>query len=239
MKRALVLRAACAIIGMAFSGCSSSNPTLPPGVTLRDSGLGERGIVHEPDTSPLVSEAGALGDRPGKDANAAAGDVPLIADTTMGIDSPPASTVTVTILSPAAVAGDDGGASDGGASLPPVISKSDRLAPTVQVVVQSQGGDPTLDVITLVKATIVSTSSKSPSGTITLNQTQYSVVPESGSKVYIFAETPFDLSSVAGTITTCKSPPPRPGAPQARPRFASTLMVVQSSPSCSRPMRPT
>lgn len=199
MKRALVLRAACAIIGMAFSGmgCSSSNPTLPPGVTPRDSGLGERGIVHEPDAWPLASEAGTLGDSLGKDANAAASDVPSVADSTTGIDSPPAPTVTVTILSPAAVGGDDGGASDGGASSPPVVAKSDRFAPTVQVEVQSQGGDPTLDVVTLVKATITSASSKTPSGTITLNQTQYSV-PEVGSKVYIYADTPFDLSGVAG-----------------------------------------
>ena len=202
MKRALVLRAACAIIGMAFSGCSSSNPTLPPGVAPLDSGLGERGIIHEPDTrppAPPASEAGAPYDGAGKDGKDAAAsdvalsDVSLIADATTGMDSPPPSKVTVTILSPAAIPG-----ADGGASTPPVAAKADRFAPTVQVEVQSQGGDPTLDVVTLVKATILGVGSKTPSGTVNLNQTQYSVVPESGSKVYIYADTPFDLSGVAG-----------------------------------------
>ena len=195
MKRALVLRAACAISGMAFWGmaCSSSNPTLPPGVTPIDSGLGERGIVHETDTRQPLSEAGELDGGSAKDARDAARDVPLTADTTAGVDSPPVSKVTVTILSPAAVTG-----VDGGAPTSPVVAKSERLAPTVQIEVQSMGGDPTLAAITSVRATIVSASSKSPSGTINLNQTQYSVVPESGSKVYIYADTPFDLSAIAG-----------------------------------------
>jgi hypothetical protein len=122
-------------------------------------------------------------------ARDAAKDSPLAGDgAETGIDTSPASMVTVTILDPAAVPGADGGVSD-----PPVVAKSDRLAPTVQVEVQSMGGDPTLDVVTQVKATIVSVSTKSPSGTISLNQTQYSVVPESNSKVYIYADTPFDL----------------------------------------------
>jgi hypothetical protein len=200
MKRALVLRAACAIIGTALSvlACSSSNPTLPPGVIPLDSGHGERGIVHEPDTMQSASEAGTLDEGSAKDAQDATRDVPILADATAGIDSPPASTVTVTILSPAAVGPADAGAADGGASIPPVIGKSDRLAPQVQVVVQSLGGDPTLDVVTLVKATLLAAGGTSPIATITLNQTQYSVVPESGSKVYIYADTPFDLSGIAG-----------------------------------------
>jgi hypothetical protein len=200
MKRALELRAACAIIGTALSllACSSSNPTLPPGVTPLDGGRGERGIVHEPDTLQPTSEAGTLDEGSAKDAQDATRDMPILADATAGIDSPPASTVTVTILSPAAVSPADAGAADGGASTPPVIGKSDRLAPQVQVAVQSQGGDPTLDVVTLVKATLLAAGATSPIATITLNQTQYSVVPESGSKVYIYADTPFDLSAIAG-----------------------------------------
>ena len=56
MKRLLVLRAACAIVGTAFSvlACSSSNPTLPPWVTPLDSGLDERVIIQQ------GTEAGAL-----------------------------------------------------------------------------------------------------------------------------------------------------------------------------------
>ncbi|HEX7506864.1 MAG TPA: hypothetical protein VF550_08830, partial [Polyangia bacterium] len=195
MKRALVLRAACAIIGTAISGlaCSSSNPTLPPGVEPLDSGPSERGIAHIPDAPPpAVIEAGTE-DQDARDG-ASAKDVPSTSDAaTNAIDSAPVSKVTVSILDPAASSG-----ADGGAASPPVVAKADRLAPTVQVQVDSLGGDPTLDVVTSVKATLLSVGSKSPIATITLNQTQYSVVPESGSKVYIFAETPFDLSSVAG-----------------------------------------
>ncbi len=200
MKRASVLRAACAIVGAAVSvlACSSSNPTLPPGVIPLDSGLGERGIASQPDTLLEGIEAGSVDtsvrDGANDEARDVAKDSPLPADSAeAGIDASPPSTMTVTILSPVASPGVDGGASD-----PPVISKSDRLAPTVQVEVHSMGGDPTLDVVTQVKASIVGESSKSTGATISLNQTQYSIVPESGSKVYVYADTPFDLSGVAG-----------------------------------------
>src|ERR1039457_4303656 len=196
MKRLLVLRAGCAIIGTAFLvlACSSSNPTLPPGVTPLDSGLGERVIIQQQGPEAGALDASALDSGGASDARDVAKDSPLAGDSAVaGIDTSPASRVTVTILAPAASPGPDGGASD-----PIVIAKSDRLAPTVQVEVQSMGGDPTLDVVTSVKASIVSASSNSASGTITLNQTQYSIVPETGSKVYIYANTPFDLSSVAG-----------------------------------------
>ena len=49
---------------------------------------------------------------------------------------------------------------------------------------------------------IISESTKSTGATINLNQTQYSIVPESGSKTYIYANTPFDLSGVAGDFYT-------------------------------------
>ena len=90
------------------------------------------------------------------------------------------------------------------------------------------GGDPTLDVVTQVKASIVSASSNSASGTITLNQTQYSVVPESGSKVYIYANTPFDLSSVAGDFYDLQVIAVTAGG-----------TAGQSLPSCSRRRPPT
>jgi hypothetical protein len=205
MKRALVWRATCAIIGTAFSvlACSSSNPTLPSGVDPIDSGRGERGIVHPngPEAGTLA-EAGAIdvgaldtGARDGQDTT----DVPLNADAAVGaIDVAPPTKVTVTILDPVAGTVDGGSAVDGGAGSAPVLAKSDRLAPKVRVEVQSMGGDPTLDVVTSVQAVLISTTGKATTATITLNQTDYSVLPESGNKVYIYADTPFDLSNVAG-----------------------------------------
>jgi len=189
MKRALVLRGTCAIIGMACSAlaCSSSNPTLPVGVEPLDSGPSERSISHISDAAP--SEAGPTYDGGVKDV---ARDVPLLGDA-IAIDSSPSSKVTVTIQEPA-----EGISADGGVGSPPVIAKSDRLAPKVQVEVQSQGGDPTLDVVTSVKATLVSVSSKSSVASVNMNQSQYSNTPESGSKFYIYADTPFDLSGIAG-----------------------------------------
>jgi hypothetical protein len=152
-----------------------------------------------PDTRPPATEAGSIdagGARDAKDAS----DVPLIGDgPSAAIDVAPPSRVTVTILDPvAAAAADGGGMVDGGTASPPVFAKSDRLAPKVRVEVQSMGGDATLDVVTSVKATLVGSSAKSPGGTITLNQTDYSVVPESGSKTYLYADTPFDMSSLVG-----------------------------------------
>jgi hypothetical protein len=114
-----------------------------------------------------------------------------------------ASKVAVTIVSPSAVLAVDGGSGvDGGDTVTPVIAKTDRLAPTVRVEVQSQGGDPTLDVVTSIKATLVSETTKATSLTISLNQIQYEVIPESDSKVYIYADTPFDLSGLAGDFYT-------------------------------------
>jgi hypothetical protein len=187
MKRASVLRTTCAILGATwFLACSNSNPILPSGIVPRDSGPSERGIILEPD-APITEAGVALADA-GRDGTK---DVPLIADAS-GIDVPQPAKVTVTILSPAPTLGLDGGGGD-----PPVIAKSARLAPSVQIEVQSQGGDPTLDVLSTVKATLIQEGTKTgPS--ITLNQTQYSILPESDSKVYVYADTPFDLSSAAG-----------------------------------------
>jgi len=183
MKRASVLRTTCAILGATcFLACSNSNPVLPSGIVPQDSGPSERSIILAPDV-PL-SEAGSVGQDGIKD-------LPLIADAS-GLDVAQPSKVIVTILSPAPTLGLDGGAGD-----PPVIAQSARLAPSVQIEVQSQGGDPTLDVLSSVKATLIQEGTKAgPS--ITLNQTQYSVLPESDSKVYVYADTPFDLSSTTG-----------------------------------------
>ena len=199
MKRASVLRA-CAIVGTALSvlACSGSNPTVPPGVVPSDASLSERGLAQIPDTASPVTEAGVLDDGSPialKDAL-----IPSARDgATDATDVPPASKVTVTIEDPSAMSGVDGGSGDdGGNSRAPIISKTDRLAPTVRVEVQSQGGDPTLDVVTQVKATLVSVSAAAAGPTINLNQTQYQIVPESNSKVYLYANTPFDLSGLAG-----------------------------------------
>jgi hypothetical protein len=195
MKRALVLRATCAIIGTAFTvlACSSSNPTLPPGVTPLDAGPSERGIARPSDATPSTTEAGVLDAGAGDARNAAdTRDAPLTGDGG-AVDVAPPSKVTVTIVDPVAAV-----AVDGGAASPTVVAKSDRLAPTVRVEVQSMGGDPTLDVVISAKATVTAANANSPSGTINLNQTDYSVVPESGSKIYIYADMPFDLSGVAG-----------------------------------------
>jgi len=188
MKRALMLRATCAIIGTAFTvlACSNSNPTLPPGVTPLDAGPSERGIALPSDATPSTTEAGV--------PDAGAGDArtaPLTGDGG-AVDVAAPSKVTVTIVDPVAAV-----AVDGGAASPTVVAKSDRLAPTVRVEVQSMGGDPTLDVVISAKATITAANAKSPSGTIDLNQTEYTIVPESSSKVYIYGDTPFDLSSLA------------------------------------------
>jgi hypothetical protein len=187
MKRASVLRTTCAILGATwFLACSSSNPTLPSGIVQQDAGPSERSILAEPDAP--ISEAGGAWADASRDS---AKDIPLIGDTS-GIDVGQPSRVIVTILSPAATLGLDGGAKN-----PPIISKSARLAPNVQIEVQSQGGDPTLDVLSSVKATLIQDGATA-GASITLNQTQYSILPESNSKIYVYAETPFDISNAVG-----------------------------------------
>ena len=188
MKRASVLRTTCAILGATWLlACSSSNPTLPSGIVPQDSGPSERGIIHEPDAP--TSEAGVAFTDTGRDGTK---DAPLIADTS-GMDVGQPTKVIVTIVSPAPTLGFDGGAGD-----PPIIAQSARLAPSVQIEVQSQGGDPTLDVLSDVRATLIQEGATKTGPSIKLNQTQYSVLPESDSKVYVYADTPFDLSTTTG-----------------------------------------
>jgi hypothetical protein len=260
MKRASALRT-CAIVGTIFSvlACSSSNPTLPPGVIPVDGGSNERGVAQSPDTrlvidAAVVVDAGSpidhqeasssidVGIDVGSDVGSAIdgaidGGVGAIDGAT---DAVLASKVAVTIVSPSAVLAVDGGSGvDGGDTVTPVIAKTDRLAPTVRVEVQSQGGDPTLDVVTSIKAMLVSETTKTTSLTISLNQIQYEVIPESDSKVYIYADTPFDLSGLAGDFYTLQVTAITAGGMcQRAPPFASTSTGGRSSPSCSRPQLP-
>jgi hypothetical protein len=189
MNRALVLRAACAILGASFSllACSGgTNPTLTPGFTPMDSGLDERGIYRPVDA---YSEAGAS-----PEVTKDAPDAPSASDA--AADAAPTAKVHVTIQDP--VMPTD---IDGGVSAPIVVTKKDRLAPTVRVDVESLGIDVTGDAIASVVASLVTTDSKPTAVTSTsLGQTQLSVVPESNTKVYIYSDTPMDLSKVAGAF---------------------------------------
>lgn len=194
-KRALVSCAAFAIVGA--SACSGgSNPVVPPppgSTPTLDGGASERG----PSGPPPV-EAG------GPTAPKDAADVPLRSDSPLGgIDTGPPSIVTITILSLTARGGLDGGAPiDGGSPVDGggrvgLLSGSDRLAPSVRVTVQSQGGDPTADAIIEVKA-ILQGEKPSLTASAVLNQTQYQVLPESGTKVSYYGDTPLDTSKLAG-----------------------------------------
>jgi len=141
-----------------------------------------------PDTRPPPSEAGAAV----ADTRKGGADVPLGSDASAsGIDAAPPSIITVTIMSPAA-----GLSVDGGGAAAAVIATSARLAPSVRVDVHSQGGDPTADAIAQVSAALLDAKSTKAAGAV-LNQTQYELVPESGSKVYFYSDTPIDLSKVS------------------------------------------
>jgi hypothetical protein len=190
MKRALAWRAACAIIGGAFSifGCSDgSNPRLPVSVPSLDGGLGERGLA-QPD-----SKVPALDSRSDRDVGQDMQDAPIFDDGATAIDGAQPSKIIVTVLSPA-----DSSNGDGGIAAVPVVAKSDRLAPSVRVEIQSRGGDPTADVLATVVATLINVKSKAGMVSTTLNQTQYNSVPESDDKIYLFSDTPFDLSGIPG-----------------------------------------
>lgn len=194
MKRPSVLRPTSAVFGALWAvACSGSNPTLPSGIVPEDAGPSERGIVHEPDAP--VSEAGRL-DGSDVRSNQDGKDAPLSGDAT-AIDAGKPAKVLVTILTPSATTGIDGGVIDGG-TVTPVLSKADRLAPIVQIELQSQGGDSTLDVLTSVRATLTQAGATKTGIAIALNQTQFSVLPGSDSRIYIYSDTPFDLSSIVG-----------------------------------------
>ncbi len=190
MKRAFVSCAAFAILGVA--ACGGSNPTLPPGVAPVDSGASERGATMPPDLRPPAVEVGGSE----TDVNSGrkdAADAPLIGDAvTSGIDVAPPAIVTVSILAPVA-----GVSPDGGGATPPVIATSARLAPSVRVEVQSQGGDPTADVVTAVAASLLLEGSTASAAVVTLNQTQMEVVPESNTKIYLYGDTPLGLGKLA------------------------------------------
>lgn len=203
MKRACGLPRAGAAVGLAafalaWVGCSSdSNPVLPPDVTPVDGGGGGRGVQNVPDASP-VEATPVFRD---------AADVPIgrdaVTDATTGIDVAPAPRVSVTILEPRAVALDGGvagaqdldGGADGGAAAV-VVKAGSRFAPKVAVEVESRGGDATSEVLTLVTANLFAPNASAAIAPLKLNQTQYTVVPESATKSYLFSDTPLDLSKV-------------------------------------------
>jgi hypothetical protein len=190
-------------LALAWVGCSSDNPVLSPAVPPIDSGIGGRGVQTIPDSAP--QEAGPVF----RDA----ADVPVgrdaLADVGMGIDVAPPPRIVVTILEPAPVAVDGGtvggpgpeglgvdGGADGGAPVV-VIKAGSRFAPKVAVMVESRGGEPTTEVLAQVSASLYAPgASSSVVAPLKLNQTQYTVVPESGTKNYLFSDTPLDLSKV-------------------------------------------
>jgi hypothetical protein len=113
-----------------------------------------------------------------------------------------AATVSVSILSPLVPGSVDGGASDAGSGAGLVISSTARLAPSVRVAVTSNGGDPTADVIAQVTASLVAVNTTATATSVSLNQTQYEIVPESSTKIYLFGDTPLDLGKVKGGFYT-------------------------------------
>lgn len=205
MKRARAVASAGAVaaVVLALVGCSNDNPTLSPGAVAPDGGIGNRGVQLVPDSAAPEAKVAF------RDAADVAMDKPasevLVDGAQAGIDAalPPKLTVTILSPSPAGVDGgtaageaSDGGTGDGGAP-PIVISAASRLAPKVSIEVQSRGGDPTAEVLASVKASLVTVSSPPVTQvSIALNQTQFMVLPESDSKIYIFSDTPLDLSNV-------------------------------------------
>jgi hypothetical protein len=214
MKRACAWCVAGTVAGLALAltGCSGgSNPVLPTNVAAPDTGVGNRGVQIVPDSSPseaalprdsLDVPADAAPDAALADAGPA--DVALnrevAGDVVMGIDLPPPPRISVTILSPVAIPA-EGGIADGGV-VPPVVSTGSRFAPKVSVEVENRGGDPTADVLTQVKANLLTAKGESAGTAVSLNQVQYTVLPGSGIKSYLFSDTPIDLSKVGSGLYT-------------------------------------
>jgi len=204
MKRACGLRFAGAVVGLGLAlacvGCSNdSNPVLAPAVVGIDGGIGDRGVQVIPDAAPIDTKPTF------RDAADVATDSPVgpdsLGDAPMGIDLAPPPRVAVTILYPTPTADAvDGGTKvgetvDGGAAAI-VINAASRFAPKVSVEVESRGGDPTTEVLTLVMARLTAAKGTIAVASVKLNQTQYTVLPESTSKSYLFSDTPLDLGKV-------------------------------------------
>jgi hypothetical protein len=189
MKRALELRTACVLLGttLLVLGCGDGgNPTLAPAAPVSDGADNGRSLppVVDADVSSGTSEAGAR-----KDVADATGSA---ADGLAAVDAALPPRITVTILTPT-----QGPAADGGIAAPTVVVKTDRLAPDVRVEIESFSSDGVKDVLASVKASLVGVQSKGVAVSTTLNQTQYTIVPESNTKVYSFSDTPLDLSTLS------------------------------------------
>jgi hypothetical protein len=193
MKRALELRTACVMLGTAFLlfGCGGQNPVLPPEPTPLDGDIGGRGLATVPDAEvPVVAEAGA-----GKNVVDAPRNIDVSGDAPEVAGGSVAPTISVTILSPLGALSPDGGTVEA-----PVVAKASRFAPQVRVEVQSQGSDAIGDVLASVRASLFSVQSKATVVDASLNQTQYNIVPESSTKIYLYMDTPLDLSGVSGGL---------------------------------------
>jgi hypothetical protein len=221
MKRALVPVVTFAILG---AGCGSgSNPTPPAHLDPVDSGTGERTpVVIPPDTRPAGTPdvpIGATKDGP---------DAPLSSDGIPGLDVGPPARVTVAIQSLVASSADGGpiGSPDGGAGPIPVYARSDRLAPTVRVLIEPLGGDPTGDVVVSVSSTLTQAGASSPAARISLNQTDYAVAGLT--KSYGYSDTPFDLAKLAtGLYTLTVTAVTAAGATGT----ASTVVYIDGGPA--------
>jgi len=227
MNRAYPWCAAGALVAtaLALAGCSSGdNPVLSSGVVGPDAA--NRGMLIPPDAAPLEVQVGSDARDAGADTtianDASENDAPVIngsgydgagydgaydAGPVVDVALPPI--VTVTILWPTA-GSPDGGADDGGAQIP-VISNNSRFAPKVSVVVQNRGGDPTTEALGKVTAKVIEPKSQGIAASVQLNQVQYIGAPDSGSKTYIFSDTPINIGAVSAGFFTLEVDAPTLG----------------------------
>jgi hypothetical protein len=228
------------VIVLGQAGCSGeSNPVLPPGTSPTDAPSGGRTVQLGPDSSapeaqlgPDVAGPEAVDVADAADAADAAITRDALGDAVLGIDVAPPPKVTVTILFPTATDFIDGGAAEGGAADGgtgvPVIRTASRFAPKVRVDIESRGGDPTSEVLAQAKAILKAIKPASTVVSATLNQTDFTVQPESGIKTYVFSETPLDLSKVPSDFYTLQVDATTIGGTSAS---ASMSIYVDGGPS--------
>lgn len=237
MKRARSLRLAGTVAGVAlvFVGCSKGdNPVLPPGTDEPEAGVGDRGVQLVPDAAPLEARPSSARD---------AGDVSLskdgVAVDVLGVDLAPPPKLTVSIISPAAGGAVDGGiaidggtvlADDDGGAPVPVINAASRFAPVASIEVESRGGDPTTEVLSSVTASLVTDKGGNSVASATLNLAQYTVLPGSGNKSYLYANTPLNLSKAPSGFYDLVVTASTAGGTTAS---ASVLVYLDGGPSIS------